>query len=94
MSVHLVEVSPTLSEIQMRKLADPLEECLTSSNENWYQRCKSIHGPEVSWYKELSDVPKGFSFYVAHEFFDALPVHIFQVRHTDILWLLDVVIRM
>lgn len=33
----------------------------------------------VTWYKELQDVPKEFSFYIAHEFFDALPIHKIQV---------------
>lgn len=35
-------------------------------------------GIPISWYRDLQDVPKGYSFYLAHEFFDVLPVHKFQ----------------
>ena len=50
----------------------------------------------MTWYTHLSQVPKGFeiiiiqnydiniiglSYYIAHEFLDALPVHQFKVYH-------------
>lgn len=46
-----------------------------------YKRCVSQTGVPVSWYRALQDVPlqDGNCFFVAHEFFDALPVHQFQV---------------
>jgi NADH dehydrogenase [ubiquinone] 1 alpha subcomplex assembly factor 7 len=37
-------------------------------------------GFPVYWYRNLKDVPQEFNFYVAHEFFDALPIHKLQVR--------------
>ena len=37
-------------------------------------------GVPVSWYRAIQDVPEGHSFFLANEFFDALPVHQFQVR--------------
>lgn len=35
------------------------------------------------WHDRLEDVPAGFSFIVANEFFDALPVHQFVVRNGE-----------
>ena len=101
-SLHMVEVSPKLSEMQQEKLSgvptsqtnnsdatdspDGHPSRLGQSDEEssldkkCYRCCRSKHGPPVSWYRRLQDVPRGFSFYLAHEFFDALPVHKFQVR--------------
>ncbi|XP_005360832.1 protein arginine methyltransferase NDUFAF7, mitochondrial isoform X1 [Microtus ochrogaster] len=77
-SVHLVEVSPKLSEIQALTLTEeklPLER---DADSLVYMKGVSKSGIPVSWYRDLKDVPKGYSFYLAHEFFDVLPVHKFQ----------------
>jgi NADH dehydrogenase [ubiquinone] 1 alpha subcomplex assembly factor 7 len=42
--------------------------------------CQSKYGAPVTWYTRLADVPRAFSIFIAHEFFDALPVHKIQVR--------------
>ncbi|CAH6779623.1 protein arginine methyltransferase NDUFAF7, mitochondrial [Phodopus roborovskii] len=77
-SVHLVEVSQKLSEIQALTLTEekiPLERDAESLV---YMKGVTKSGIPVSWYRDLKDVPKGYSFYLAHEFFDTLPVHKFQ----------------
>lgn len=33
---------------------------------------------KISWYEHLKEVPAQFSLYLAHEFFDALPIHKYQ----------------
>ncbi|XP_045142964.1 protein arginine methyltransferase NDUFAF7, mitochondrial [Echinops telfairi] len=77
-SVHLVEVSTKLSEIQAAALTD--EKALLERTEGSpvYMKGATKVGVPVSWYRDLQDVPKGYSFYLAHEFFDVLPVHKFQ----------------
>lgn len=86
-SLHLVEVSPELSRMQRNKLtgrkasADEkeLEDRMPSDNSSHhYSSCVSQQGVDVRWYKQLSDVPHGPMFLVAHEFLDALPIHKFQ----------------
>lgn len=128
-SLHLVEVSPALSQLQAQNLtgsrsweADPEDKLV-------YRRGETTAGLPVSWYRRLDDVPtgtqhldtglikqvgnlwfganvsyigqwssiwderkeetpvwlvifffpSGFSIFLAHEFFDALPIHKFQV---------------
>ncbi|KAM9187370.1 protein arginine methyltransferase NDUFAF7, mitochondrial isoform 1-T1 [Dugong dugon] len=77
-SVHLVEVSQRLSEIQAITLIEenvPLER---NAGSPVYMKGVTKSGLPISWYRDIQDVPKGYSFYLAHEFFDVLPVHKFQ----------------
>lgn len=41
---------------------------------------ETISGIKVFWYNDLKKVPKEFSWYIAHEFFDVMPIHKFEVR--------------
>lgn len=43
-----------------------------------YMKGVSKTGIPIFWYRDIQDVPPGYSFYLAHEFFDALPIHKFQ----------------
>lgn len=84
-SLHLVEVSPHLSDMQYDKLINDSQQSQGSvaarneSSEPCYRSCVSHHNFNVHWYRQLADVPKAPSFFVAHEFFDSLPIHKFQV---------------
>jgi len=67
--IHFVEVSEKMKDLQMKTF-------------NILQRKQnegvSSSGINIQWHSHIQDVPKGLSFYVAHEFFDALPVHLFR----------------
>ncbi|WAR18441.1 NDUF7-like protein, partial [Mya arenaria] len=80
LSVHLVEVSVTLSRLQEEKLSATPDQPAPSSKEGelHYKSCLSKYGPCVYWYRDIKDVPAGCNMFVAHEFFDALPIHKFQ----------------
>ncbi|KAL0285498.1 UNVERIFIED_CONTAM: protein arginine methyltransferase NDUFAF7, mitochondrial, partial [Sesamum angustifolium] len=77
LQLHMVECSPALQKLQYQNL-----KCLTedSTNGNTEKRCIStIAGTPVSWHTTLEQVPTGFpTIIIAHEFYDALPVHQFQ----------------
>lgn len=79
-SLHLVEVSPHLSELQAKRLCCHHKETKKEDLDSvpYYRKGESVSGIEVNWYRELNQVPKSFSIFLAHEFFDALPVHKFQ----------------
>ena len=87
-SLHLVEVSPHLSDMQYSKLTNDNQSqggaTQSVSSEPCYRSCVNHHGFNVHWYQQLADVPKAPSFLIAHEFFDALPVHKFQVSNVVI----------
>ncbi|XP_061221992.1 protein arginine methyltransferase NDUFAF7, mitochondrial, partial [Neopsephotus bourkii] len=76
-SIHLVEVSPKLSEIQALRLTGGKVQSNPEDN-SAYMKGISKTGIPISWYRDIQDVPPGYSFYLAHEFFDALPIHKFQ----------------
>uniref|UniRef100_A0A8C3CX95 Protein arginine methyltransferase NDUFAF7 n=1 Tax=Cairina moschata TaxID=8855 RepID=A0A8C3CX95_CAIMO len=76
-SIHLVEVSPKLSETQAQMLTGGKVQS-NSEDEPAYMKGISKTGIPIYWYRGIQDVPQGYSFYVAHEFLDALPIHKFQ----------------
>ncbi|KAB1267096.1 Protein arginine methyltransferase NDUFAF7; mitochondrial [Camelus dromedarius] len=76
--VHLVEVSQKLSEIQALTLTEEKVPLERDAGAPVYMKGVTKSGIPISWYRDLQDIPKGFSFYLAHEFFDVLPVHKFQ----------------
>jgi NADH dehydrogenase [ubiquinone] 1 alpha subcomplex assembly factor 7 len=65
--VHLIESSPALCAVQEKNL----------------QRWGNKGGLELHWHESIEDVPASDSIYtmlLAHEFFDALPFHLIEVR--------------
>ncbi|XP_061560075.1 protein arginine methyltransferase NDUFAF7, mitochondrial [Phycodurus eques] len=77
-SLHLVEVSPLLSRLQAQTLVGTGSTEAEREDEPVYRHGRTAAGLPVSWYRRLEDVPPGFSIFLAHEFFDALPIHKFQ----------------
>ncbi|KAM5164903.1 protein arginine methyltransferase NDUFAF7, mitochondrial isoform 2-T2 [Mantella aurantiaca] len=77
-SIHLVEVSPKLSEIQARNLLGKRTEAKHEDKSSCYKTGITETGLPVNWYYHIQDVPSGYTFYIAHEFFDALPIHKLQ----------------
>lgn len=76
LSVHLVEVSPFLAKAQCGRLCYKQSEY--SEEDPCYLQGETVSGIKIYWHKELKDVPLDFSIILAHEFFDALPIHKFQ----------------
>ncbi|XP_021924705.1 protein arginine methyltransferase NDUFAF7, mitochondrial isoform X2 [Zootermopsis nevadensis] len=76
-SLHLVEVSPYLSQMQAQTLC---EKTIRPSEPTqlYYQLGTTAKNIPVFWYNSIQDVPRQFSCFLAHEFFDALPIHKFQ----------------
>ena len=64
--VHLVETSSAMRDLQKAKLQPQANQL----------------GCKLHWHDAIDDIPpsKGFSMILAHEFFDALPFHLLQVR--------------
>lgn len=48
------------------------------SEELYYKTNISSSGSPIFWYRHLSLVPKAFTIFLAHEFFDVLPIHKMQ----------------
>nr|DBA26806.1 TPA: hypothetical protein GDO54_011016 [Pyxicephalus adspersus] len=77
-SIHLVEVSPKLSEIQALNLTEKSTDAKYEDRSSCYKMGITKTGLPINWYYNIQDVPSGYTFYIAHEFFDALPIHILQ----------------
>ncbi|KAI9763468.1 MAG: hypothetical protein M1840_000482 [Geoglossum simile] len=79
--VYMVEASPSLREAQKTLLCGdaPMEE----TKDGYKSTSKSL-GVPVIWTEDIRFVPKDSGkspFIIAHEFFDALPIHAFQSVH-------------
>lgn len=83
--VQLIELGPgrgTLAADVLRVLSNWPEMRVEMSLVETSPRLKkkqaeTLGGASAAWYDSLDDVPAGFSFVVANEFFDALPAHQF-----------------
>jgi NADH dehydrogenase [ubiquinone] 1 alpha subcomplex assembly factor 7 len=69
-TVHLVEVSGPLREVQRQVLPPP-------------HRGEG-NTPTIAWHERLAEVPPGPAIVIANEFLDALPIR--QLIHTDRAW--------
>ncbi|KAB1227822.1 NADH dehydrogenase [ubiquinone] complex I, assembly factor 7 [Morella rubra] len=76
--IHMVECSPTLQKLQHSNL-----KCNDEDNTVDKVNKRSVSmlaGTPVTWHAALEQVPSGVpTILIAHEFFDALPVHQFQL---------------
>ncbi|GFG40096.1 hypothetical protein Cfor_10983 [Coptotermes formosanus] len=77
-SLHLVELSPHLRQVQSEALLVTITR--PQQTELYYQSGTTATDIPVFWYNSVQDVPRQFSCFLAHEFFDALPIHKFQAR--------------
>lgn len=77
LSIHLVELSPYLSKMQAQKLCYSTKE-FNQNDLPFYRIGETISGIKMYWYRRIEDVPNEFSIILAHEFFDALPIHKLQ----------------
>lgn len=85
-SVNLVEVSPYLSEAQEKQLCPSQTQQANElpKDSQHYKESVSLYGSPVRWYNHISDLPRTFTLFLAHEFFDALPVH--KLVKVDLGW--------
>uniref|UniRef100_A0A804QTJ8 Protein arginine methyltransferase NDUFAF7 n=1 Tax=Zea mays TaxID=4577 RepID=A0A804QTJ8_MAIZE len=74
LSINLVECSPTLQKIQYNTL-----KCEDEHVGDGKRTVSKICGAPVCWHASLEQVPSGSpTIIIAHEFYDALPIHQFQ----------------
>lgn len=79
-SVHLVELSTKLQDEQARRLCS--EVTVSKGSELHFAWGVSHAGCPVYWHHAFSEVPRdAFTCVLAHEFFDALPIHKLQVTN-------------
>ncbi|PZC74298.1 hypothetical protein B5X24_HaOG207990 [Helicoverpa armigera] len=82
LSLHLVEISSTMQSVQANRLCISHREVDIALPHNY--EGETVSGIKVYWYNDLKKVPTNFSWYIAHEFFDVLPIHKFE--KTDDGW--------
>jgi SAM-dependent MidA family methyltransferase len=78
-AIYMVEASPKL-RIAQKNLLCGEDAPMTESKVGYHSICKSTNLPIV-WTETIKSIPGGADktpFIVAHEFFDALPIHAFQ----------------
>jgi NADH dehydrogenase [ubiquinone] 1 alpha subcomplex assembly factor 7 len=80
-SIYLIEASPALRETQRSLLCGEGVELEELPDETGYTAVSKYSDIPITWLNEFKSVPKSAlatPFIIAHEFFDALPVHAFE----------------
>lgn len=75
-SIHLVEISSVMQSVQASRLC--MSHGASDDDKPYNYEGVTVAGSKVYWYDDISKVPSGFSWFIAHEFFDVLPIHKFQ----------------
>ncbi|CAN6451384.1 unnamed protein product [Victoria cruziana] len=76
LDIHMVECSPALQKVQHSTLKC-VDEVVPGSDSK--RTVSTLSGATVSWHAALEQIPPGLpTIIIAHEFYDALPVHQFQ----------------
>lgn len=84
--IHLVETSPGLMELQY----NAIEKALEGTGKKLIPADQEVLGEDeirVEWFPLVDSVPirsDSWTMVAAHEFFDALPTHIFEVRFVSL----------
>ncbi|EFJ40463.1 hypothetical protein VOLCADRAFT_69474, partial [Volvox carteri f. nagariensis] len=88
LELHLVEISPALRAVQWAALRCTNNSSSSGGSDSSGRGIHTFDRTQVSWHTSLDAVPDGPApaLYIAHEFFDALPVHQF-VRDPKRGWL-------
>ncbi|XP_062213976.1 uncharacterized protein LOC133915001 isoform X1 [Phragmites australis] len=74
LNINLVECSPTLQKVQYNTL-----KCEDEPTGAGKRTVSKLCGSPVCWHASLEQVPSGLpTIIIAHEFYDALPIHQFQ----------------
>ncbi|CAO3697427.1 unnamed protein product [Rhizopus stolonifer] len=86
--VHLIEASTGLRKLQRAALVngsqdDDVVRFKGNKEEAAYETITREDGVKISWYDGIEVVPDQWSFVMAHEFFDALPIHIFEKNESE-----------
>lgn len=82
---HFIEVSESLSKIQCETLCVSGSKKENQTDECFQEGQSKVGGFPMYWHRDIESIPDNtFTFFLAHEFFDALPIHKF-VR-TDQGW--------
>jgi len=83
--IHLVESSPWLRNLQKHTLCSKPDTPIPTPPREAHEidSAVSLDGFKINWHSNLKSIPTGNkSFIVAHEFFDALPVHQFEFTNS------------
>ncbi|KAI8883568.1 DUF185-domain-containing protein [Backusella circina FSU 941] len=86
--VHFVEASPGLRKMQRAALVKGSEDKDVVRVEGTAEQApietiRREDGVNVSWHDGIEVVPDQWSFIMAHEFFDALPIHSFEKQESE-----------
>ena len=96
-SIHLVEVSQQMRQLQESTLCgyfhghshnaieNDSKNNVAENTELYEHKAIGKYRNKIYWYPRIEDDPNGFTFYLAHEFFDALPIHKF-VKNLEGEW--------
>ncbi|KAM3420997.1 Protein arginine methyltransferase NDUFAF7 [Cercospora zeina] len=83
-AVYLIEASETLRQAQHKLLCG--DNPMTETKLGWESVSKHCSDLKVVWTEDHKFVPRDANktpFIIAHEFFDALPIHVFQSTKVD-----------